>query len=85
MSMKQIQKLASEGTLPKVLSKCKIPVCTGCLHGKLTRKAWRTKGEVRHIAESAEYPGDCVSVDQMNSSVPGLVGQIKGIPTRLRY
>jgi hypothetical protein len=85
MSMKCIQILAAEGTLPKILSKCKIPICAGCLHGKLPRKAWRHKGEVKHIAEGALQPEDCVSVDQMNSNIPGLIGQLKGIPTRLRY
>ena len=30
-------------------------------------------------------PGQCVSVDQMESPVPGLIAQLKGIPTRDRY
>jgi hypothetical protein len=34
MPMKEIQKLACDVTLPKVLSKCKIPICAGSLHGK---------------------------------------------------
>jgi hypothetical protein len=83
IDMKQIQALAREGLLPRVLAKCRIPICAGCLHGKLTRKAWRHIGETKHI-ETVSCPGECVSVDQMNSNIPGLVGQIKGIPTRLR-
>jgi GAG-pre-integrase domain len=80
MSMKRLQALAATGVLPKVLSKCKIPICAGCLHGKMTGKPWRHKGVVRHIAKDVTAPGDCVSVDQMVSSIPGLVGRIKGVP-----
>jgi hypothetical protein len=34
---------------------------------------------------TATVPGQIVLVDQMQSTVPGLVGQIKGILTRQRY
>jgi hypothetical protein len=85
LSMTRIQSLASEGVLPKRLSTCKPPVCAGCLYGKLTRQPWRTKGKPSHIDEKATMPGECVSVDQMISTVPGLVAQMKGIPTRARY
>jgi hypothetical protein len=85
MSFKRIQSLAKIGKLPKILAKCKIPLCAGCFYGKLTRQPWRHKGEHKHIADNVEHPGDCVSVDQMYSSIPGLVGQLKGIPTRNRY
>jgi hypothetical protein len=30
-------------------------------------------------------PGDCVSVDQLESSTPGFVAQLKGILTKIRY
>jgi hypothetical protein len=30
-------------------------------------------------------PGDCMSVDQLESRTPGLIGQLKGIPTKARY
>jgi Reverse transcriptase (RNA-dependent DNA polymerase) len=85
LSMKRIQALASVGKLPRVLAKCKVPLCTGCFFGRLTRQPWRHKGEHKHIAVKSQNPGDCISVDQMNSSIPGLVGQLKGSPTRKRY
>jgi hypothetical protein len=34
---------------------------------------------------TATAPGQIISVDQMQSAVPGMVGQIKGTPTRQRY
>jgi hypothetical protein len=85
MWMKRVQKLAKEGIIPKVLSTCKLPICVGCLHGKMARQPWRHKGISHGIVALANQPGECVSVDQMHSSNPGLVGQMKGIPTRLRY
>ena len=30
-------------------------------------------------------PGLCISVDQMESLVPGLVAHMKGLPTKCRY
>jgi len=33
----------------------------------------------------ATSPGQCVAVDQSESLVPGLVAQLKGIPTKKRY
>jgi hypothetical protein len=49
--------------------------------GRLTRQPWRHKGQNKNIADKAVNPGDCVSAGQMYSSIPGLVGQLKGIPT----
>jgi hypothetical protein len=39
---KLIQHAATQGLLPKRLSKCKIPICPSCLNGKLSYKPWRT-------------------------------------------
>jgi GAG-pre-integrase domain len=85
MPISRIQSLASEGFLPKRLSKCDIAVCAGCMYGKLTRQPWRVKNSASQIAEKATMPGECVSVDQLYSTVPGLMAQLKGIPTRQRY
>jgi hypothetical protein len=45
----------------------------------------RVKNSASQIAEIATMPGECVSVDQLYSTVPGLIAQLKGIPTRQRY
>jgi hypothetical protein len=83
--MSRLQSLASEGVLPVRLARCNVPVCAGCMYGKLTRQPWRTKKTPSQIGEKANLPGECVSVDQLYSTVPGLIAQIKGIPTRKRY
>eukprot|EP00957_Ditylum_brightwellii_P037407 2830731-Ditylum_brightwellii.AAC.1 len=39
----------------------------------------------RGIANNVEAPGACVLVDQLESTTPGLVAQLKGILTNRRY
>jgi GAG-pre-integrase domain len=86
MPMSRLQKLAAEGVMPSRLAKCKIPICAGCMYGKMARKPWKTKNSNPVITDDSNLrPGDCVSVDQLVSSVPGFIAQLKGIPTRNRY
>jgi Reverse transcriptase (RNA-dependent DNA polymerase) len=81
-----INKLATTGQLPKRLTKVRDPKCASCMYGLATRRPWRTKATPTaiHMTEISK-PGDCVSVDQMISPVPGLVAQTKGYPTKDRY
>ena len=87
ISSKKIRILATQGILPKRLANCRVPICTSCLFGKATRRPWRTKatpgqaGRTRTITA----PGECVSIDQLVSTTPGLVAQLRGIPTTIRY
>jgi hypothetical protein len=83
--MTRLQSLATEGALPRRLARCNVPICTSCMYGKLTKKPWRTKGDITQIRDEATIPGEIVSVDQMISSTPGLVAQLKGIPTRQQF
>jgi hypothetical protein len=79
--------MAKRGELPKRLAKCPDPMCTACIYGQMTRKAWRTKAEPVTIDKQRKItqPGECVSIDQMASPVPGFIAQIKGIPQKARY
>jgi hypothetical protein len=70
--------MARLGMIPRRL------VCPSCMYEKLSRKPWRAKNVYHHISE-AELPGQFVSVDQMESTTPGLIAQMKGILTRERY
>ncbi len=56
-----------------------------CLYGKATCRPWRTKAMATGGLKRATYPGHCVAIDQSESLVPGLVAQLKGIPTKKRY
>lgn len=87
ISPKKIRLMAKEGILPKHLSRCNIPICSSCMFGKMTRRPWRTKGHKNNDVKPFHQlqPGECVSIDQLESTTPGLVAQIKGIPTIQRY
>ena len=80
-----LQLMAKNGNLPKRLAGCRIPKCAACLYGKNTRQPWRTKGKSNRTIKMCTVPGQCVSVDQLESPIPGLIAQMKGIPTVTRY
>jgi len=82
----RMRNMARIGELPRILANCRIPICPSCLFGKSTRRAWRTKGPANEISiRTITAPGQCVSVDQLESPTPGLIGQIKGSLTTQRY
>jgi len=64
----------------------KAPMCNDCCGAKATRRPWRTgagKRNTSHI-KPATRPGEVVSVDQLESSIPGFIGQMTGKLTRQR-
>jgi hypothetical protein len=88
MSAAKMQSMAKRGLLPKKLAKCQIPTCTSCLYGKATRRPWRTKpklGQQGGKLRTASEPGQCISIDQLESSTPGLITQIKGWLAKKRF
>jgi GAG-pre-integrase domain len=86
LSFERIRQMAERGDLPSRLMKCKTPKCAACMFGKATRRPWRTRAPVnRFKSPPANRPGDVVAVDQLISSTPGLIGQMKGFITRKRY
>ena len=76
--------MAAREEIPKRLAACRIPKCQSCLYSRATKRAWRTKGQARHI-KTVTKPGQCVSVDQLESPVAGFIGQNKGSFFRKRY
>jgi hypothetical protein len=82
----KMKALAKRGDLPKRLINCRVPKCAACLFGKATNRPWRTKAPVNSFrTPKADKPGAVVAIDQLVSSVPGLIGQMKGFLTRKRY
>jgi hypothetical protein len=77
--------MARLNLLPRHLLNVKKLFCSGCAFGRMTRRAWRTKIQPNAIIKVAERPGECVSIDQLDSSIPGFNAQLKGIPTIKRY
>lgn len=87
ISPKKIRMMAQQRILPRYLYNCNIPICSSCMFGKMTRRPWRTKGHQNkdETKDKQLRPGECVSVDQLESTTPGLIAQLKGIPTIRRY
>jgi hypothetical protein len=79
-----IRLMAAKGEIPKRLVTCQIPRCQPCLYGRATKKPWRTKAQPNNI-RTVMRPGECVSVNQLESPVPGFKGQNKGYFYRERY
>ena len=66
---------AKLGILPKRIAECKDhPKCPSCLYGAGHRRPWRRSKSFSPI-QTASKPGDCVSIDQLQSSVPGVIAQ----------
>ena len=82
----RIRAMARTGRLPRKLLECRIPLCPSCVFGKATRRPWRTKGQQAGLKDDTiTSPGDCVSIDQLESPTPGIIGQVKGSLTKRRY
>lgn len=85
LSFKRVQLLAAVGAIPKKLATITPPKCAGCLYGAMTRRPWRIKTTKNDLKRTVTKPGDCVSVDQLESSSPGFIAQLKGKLTNNRY
>ena len=82
----RIRNMAKRGDLPAELVHCRKVQCSACLHAKATKRNWRTKAPVNRMSiPPADRPGSVVGVDQLISSTPGLIGQMKGFLTRKRF
>ena len=82
----KLKLLARNGDIPARLRNCKTPTCAACTYGKMTRKATRGQTPPRGIKPvPITKPGDCVSIDQLESTTPGFIAQMKGWLTGTRY
>jgi hypothetical protein len=56
------------------------------MFGKATKWAWRFRAPINQMkTPRATAPGAVVAVDQLISSTPGLIAQMRGFLTRKRY
>ena len=86
ISFKKLKLLCLIGILPKRLVHVAAPKCLSCIYGKMTRRPWRNKSSNSRIKVTiVTQPGQCVSVDQLESPVPGFIAQLKGKLTKSRY
>jgi hypothetical protein len=84
LPFKRLQQMARQGILPARLGTCRIPECAACRFARATKVPWRTKGSQPKLC-TVTAPGQCIAVDQLDASTPGLIAQLKGIPTKQRY
>jgi hypothetical protein len=58
----------------------KPPMCNDCCGAKATRTPWTSKGKgyIQKHLKKTPHPGEVVSVDQLESSIPGFIGQMTG-------
>jgi len=83
--MHKLQRMTADGNLPARLATCRVPLCTSCLYGKATRKPWRDKPATARPLRTITKPGQCISADQLTSTTPGLVAQLRGKATTKWY
>ena len=83
-SFAQLQELAKQGIIPKKLANVPPPKCPSCLYGKAHKNPWRTHKVDAKIKPSI-IPGAVVSIDQLESPIPGFVPIARGQPTTSRY
>ena len=86
----QMKRMLKTTSLPRRLKAIidKPPICQACQFGKQHRRPWRTKAQpsaISPIKRDQLQPGDCIHIDQMESSTPGFMAQYKGWLTRDRY
>ncbi len=90
---KVICKMANQHMLPRQITRIlkamkdkhtRPPMCNDCCGAKATRRPWRGNSPKASHIKKATNPGDIVSVDQLESSIPGFIGQITGRLTRQR-
>jgi hypothetical protein len=86
LSFAKIKLLALLRILPRKLAAVKPPKCAGCLYGSMMKRPWQTKSaQNKGRLRTVQVPGECISVDQLESPLPGFVAQLKGKLTRKRY
>ena len=83
-SFAQLKQMAEQGIIPRKLAKVPPPKCPSCLYGKAHRKPWRTH-KIDPKIKPTTIPWAVVSIDQLESPVPGFVPIAKGQPTVRRY
>ena len=51
----------------------------------MIKRPWRVKGDNKGTAKMAMHLGQIMSVDQLESTSPGFIAQLKGTLTQQRY
>ena len=60
-------------------------MCLACQYGKMLRRPWQNKGQVKSNIKMIKQPGQTFSIDQLESKTLGFIAQLKGLQTQKRY
>ena len=83
-SFAQLKQMAEQGIIPRKLAKVPPPKIPSYLYRKAHRKPWRMH-KIDPKIKLTTVPGSVVSIDQLESPVPGFVPIAKGQPTIRKY
>ena len=83
-SFAQLKQMAEQGIIPRKFAKVPPPKCPSCLYRKAHRKPWRTH-KIDPKIKPSTIPGAVVSINQLESPVPGFMPIAKGQPTVRKY
>jgi hypothetical protein len=86
-SFPKLKQLMCNGKIPAKLANICPSRCAGCFFGAMTKVPWHTKDQRDddHSVFAATKPGECVSINHMQSTEPGFYGQAKGALTKTCY
>jgi hypothetical protein len=85
MNFGKMQDLAQQGCLPKSISTCELPICCSYQLGKAQCHPVTSPSKVQPIDSGGLQPGDCLSVNQIESLAPGYADTYSGKPTSECY
>ena len=87
LSFKTFKQFAILGIILKHLANVVVlPICACCAFAKATKRVWCAKVKSKSIfSEQCNFPGGCVSVDQLNSAQTGMIPQSSGYRVVDRY
>jgi hypothetical protein len=85
-SFKLILLLTALEVLPHHLAEAQVPRCAGCMYGTMSMRPWGTKAKQnKGKLKAVKTAGQSVSVDQLESRLPGFIPQLKGKLIQDRY
>jgi hypothetical protein len=86
LSFLSLKDMVLNGKIPRKLARVMPQKCAGCLFGTMTKLPWCGKeSKSSHEDFVTTKPGECISVDQMESMQVGFFAQLKGKLTKKRY
>ena len=87
LPFRSLKVFAELGLIQRRLSKVVVvPLCASCMVAHAHKHPWQTKSEPSAICkDNQNFPGGCVSVDQIVSGQSGMVLQTSGYRTLERF